>query len=216
MKSRHSIFTIAVLLGFFLVGGCATAPAVSNKNTDQISGVTKMVLVSPIVECIDANTGNPSTLDEQTEIEVKASLVNGFRSEFAKKNVVLSEVSEIVEIDTGLNDDLGGIYRTIKQNSFSLDAGQKERLSWITSKTGASHLLFSRCRLHKGPKGFWDPFSGAITSDSSRIVLECHLYDIQDERVAWTRAIQDRASPNKGPLSISNMLPVVIETLELK
>jgi len=216
MKTHHTRVTTAVLLGAFLAGGCATTPVVPTQSTERISGVTKLVLAPPMVEYIDANTGNHLPQDERTDPEVRSVLVTGFRSELAKKQVAMTEVSEILDVNVTLTEDLGLIYRTIKQHSAPLETAQQEHLSWLAAKTGSSHLMFCRCRLHIGPGGFWDPFTGAIASNSSRVVLECHLYDLQNKRVVWTSAAQVRASPSKGRTRIATMVPLVLETLEFK
>ena len=216
LKTYRIKISMAVLACTILIGGCSTTPVVSKRKPDNISGITKMIVVPPIVECIDANNGNPTSLDENTGNEVRLALETGFRSELAKKQVEFFEMTDLIDVDARLEEDLDGFYRRIKLHSSPIDTHQQDRLSRLTEKTGASHLMFCRCRLHTGPGGYWNPMSGAIASGSSRIVLECHLYDVQNKRVAWTNASQTRASPSEAKSNISGMVPLILETMEVK
>jgi len=215
MKGHRTKVAIALLVGGFLVEGCATRPAVSSRNTERIAGMKRVVLAPPIVEYIDVESGKSRTLDETGGPEVQSALIAGFRSELAAKQVAVLEVSDIPDGPI-LAEDLGGIYRTLRRDSSLLDAVQRERLSCFAATTETSHVMFCRCRSYVGPGRSWDPFSGAITSGSSRTVLECHLYSIPDEKIVWNGAAQIRASPSSGDSSIATMIALAVESLEVE
>jgi hypothetical protein len=217
MKTHYIKTNIAVLAFTLLAAGCATTPVVSQRDPVSVSGVTKIVLASPEVEHIDAATGNRLPRDESACAELRSVLAAEVRSELTAKLVAVLDVSEISHVDPEkFSEDLGYAYRTIKRHSTELDTSQQEQLSWIADTTHASHLLFCRFRLYAGPGGFWDPISGAIASGSSRMVLEGHLYNIHDKKVVWTRSAQIRASPDTGISSISSIVPLVFNTLEVQ
>ena len=218
MNKAHFIrATVAVFVGALITGGCAVTPVVSKRNTDLISGVTRIVLAPPVVECIDVKTSNPLPLDEGAVHDVQSSLVNGFRSELAAKQIVLVEVNEIPDVDiASLSMDLGHTYLTIKRHYSPLDSAQEEQLSWLATMARTSHLMFCRCRFYSGPDGYWGPISGEILLNSSRVVLECHLYDIQNKVVIWTRTAKIKASQNTIASSASTMVSIVLDTLEFE
>ena len=162
-------------------------------------------------------TGNPMSLDEGAFLDVQSSLVNGFRSELAAKQIAMVEVNEIPDVDTAsLSMDLGHTYRTIKRHHSPLDSTQEEQLSRLATMARTSHLMFCRCRFYAGPDGYFEPIFGSVKLNSSRVVLECHLYDIQNKVVIWERAAKIKASQNTFASSISSMVPIVLETLEVE
>jgi hypothetical protein len=218
MMTMQNIRTnISALVLTIIFAGCATTPVVSQRDSGSVSGVTRIVIAPPIVEHIDAATGNILPQDENIIAELRSALSTKVRSELSDKQIATLDLSEIPDADlAALSEDLGHTYRTIKRHSTELDAPQEDQLSWIAATAHASHLLFCRCRLYAGPGGFWDPMSGAIASGSSRIVFESHLYNILDKKVVWTQSAQTRASPDTGISNISTIVPLVFNTLESK
>lgn len=211
---RAGITALAIIL---LATGCATTPVVSQQGRTRVSGVGKIALAPPVVEHIDAQTGNPLSEDESGKSTVLVSLITALRSALATKQVAVLEVTDIPGATVPeVAEDLGRAYSAIRRHSTSLDASLQERLSWIVTKTGTPHVMFCRYRLYSGPGGFWNPMNGAIASGSSRIVLDCHLYHTGDKRVLWTSSAQARASPSAGESSVSSIVPLVLETLEFE
>jgi|GEM_PF-4061710 len=217
MKIHHFRATIAVLSAALLAGGCATTPAVSAPSTNSIPGVTSIVLVPPVIEYIDANTGNFLPHNDTVDNAVQSAVVSGFRSELTARHVTVQELNEIPNVDAKtLSADLSDTYKKIKKQSSILTPSQQEQLSWLGTMTHASHLMFTRCRLHSGPGGYWNPSTGQIASDSSRVVLECHLYDIQNNKAVWTRAAQVSATSSEAGSSIPTLLSSIFNQVEFK
>lgn len=217
MMMQNLRTNISALVFTIIFAGCATVPVVSQRNSGSVSGVTRIVIASPIVEHIDAATGNELPQDANIIAELRSVLTTNVRSELSDKQIATLDFSEIPDADlAALSEGLGHTYLTIKRHSTELDASQQDQLLWIAANTHASHLLFCRCRLYAGPGGFWEPMSGTIASGSSRIVFESHLYNIHDKKVVWTESAQIRASPDTGLSNISTIVPLVFNTLEVK
>jgi hypothetical protein len=210
----HLIMTI--LISTFLSAGCATTPVISQSTTVQISDVERVFLVPPVLEYIDSETGKPIDLNDPADDTLRASLLSGLRSGLEAKHVAVTQGDEFPGLDSRCVDDLGSIYRVIRLPSSLLNADQQECLSTVAATSSATHILFWRCRLFAGPGYSWNPMTGAITSESSRVVLECHLYDIRARRVAWTRATQVRDSTADAQSNISGMIDLLLTTLEVE
>ncbi len=58
-KAMHGM---AVVLAGLAVAGCVSKPAVSRKDVVRVQGVAKLFVAPPVVECMDCETGSPTTL----------------------------------------------------------------------------------------------------------------------------------------------------------
>ena len=207
---------LALLATSFFLGGCATTPVLTRSDIVHISGVKKILLAPPIVECIDSYTNNPIELGNRVGEDTRSSIISEVRSVFASKQIDVFQLRDFPMLDSQSVEELGDIYRLIRIGSFSMTANHQEGLTMIAKTTGASHILFSRCRLYVGPNGYWDPMSGAIASGSSRVVLEALLYSIQDKRIDWSRTSQARTSAKDDGTIVPTMTAKLIATLEVK
>ncbi len=216
-KTSRNIGLAALFLSCSLFcGGCVTAPVVSKDISSQILGVDKIFLATPIVECIDKETGNYKGINNNILDEIRSVLIAELRSGFIKKQIAVSELNKFLTSDSRDIDNLQDIYRVIKLDSSSLSSVQQESLSGISLTTGASHILFCRCRLYADPGGFWNPTDGFMTYGNSRMVVEIHLYSIKEKQVVWKRTSQVRVAPSGGKARISIIIDALLTKLEVK
>jgi hypothetical protein len=104
------------------------------------------------------------------------------------------------------------MYRDIRVQSGEAREEQLQKLREWNASRGASHLLFCRYRIYVGPGAFWDPIGGGIKSNSSRTLLECHLYDLEADKVVWSNAVQSRTGKSGAKSALVEMVPRLFTT----
>jgi hypothetical protein len=211
-------FLRTLLAGSLTAAACASAPVVSQKDSARIAGVHSVFLAPPLVEYIDSATGNRIDKANPAENAVQASLLGELRSGLAAKHVGATQRADFPALEPPVVDGLQDVYRRIRLGSppRAASAPEEDGLSSLAATTGASHVMFCRCRPHVGPGGYWNPITGQMSTDSSRIVLDCHLYDIQERRVVWARSSQIRSPSKDAQSSIPAMTALMLTTLEVR
>lgn len=204
---------LSLLAATNLLAGCATAPViVSKSDVARISEVSKVVLL-PLVDCRDVQSDNPCSLDQGLNESLQASLLTELRKDLTGKHIEVSDLSEYPTLAHKREHDAKELFRITKLDSSQMSGIDQERLSNIAMLSAASHILSVRCRLYVGPGGSWDPNSGAITSSSSRMVLEASMFSVRERKGVWTRMSQARVPPKGSADAIASLVAALLSTI---
>ncbi|EGV16232.1 hypothetical protein [Thiocapsa marina] len=198
--------TACLLLSGLLAAGCASS-AVERAEVQRYSGgIEKLVLMDPWLDIIDSNTGNALPANDPKDAELRTLLLSSLGSELATRPRARSGTSEFTA-NAHPSFDVARMYRDIRVQSGEARDEQLLKLREWNASRGASHLLFCRYRVYVGPGGLWDPTSGVIKSNSSRTLLECHLYDLEADKVTWSHAVQSRTAKNGAKSALAELVP---------
>lgn len=215
-RSYNCCAVLSLLAGILLVGGCSATPAISQRQVQRVTGIRRVFLAPPSVEYIDSKTARRITPRGAKPNQLKASLIDEFQTDLNARHVAVVQQGNLAGLGGQYTANLRSIYQKLRIHSPSMTSDQQQCLLSIAKKTGASHILFSRMIVHVGPRGTWDPiFTGAITSNPSRLVLECQLYDIHAKRVVWTQTSQFRATSSKAKSDSDQMVHMALTTLHV-
>jgi len=206
----------ALLVTILFLGGCATTPVPPQKNIVHVQGVTKILLVQPFVESIDSTSNNKIELNNSIGDKVTSSITSEVHSAFSIKQIDASRIEDLTAHDNQSLEKLEDLYLSIKLHPSSISDNHKASLNRLASSKSASHILLFRCRLYVGPDGFWNPMSGAIASNCSRVVLEGLLYHINEKKIDWSHATQVRTSVKADDTCVPKMTTELLSTLEIK
>ena len=180
----------------------------------QVSGAIERKHTLPILSnvLLEVNNGKLSMTGTDLEIELVASVMLDQDIEDYKLTL---PAKKLLDICKSLPDG-SEISLSLKENQIILKSGKSRfSLAFLSADDDSTHILFSRCKLYVGPGGYWNPINGGIASSSSRIVIDCQLFNINTIKVDWNEISQVRNAPNKAETSITDMISAMLTPLEI-
>jgi len=211
-QSIQYCLTAVLILAGAAHGGCVSSPVESQAPAQPAVHIASLGLLPPLVQIIDASTGNALPADASGDRALRSELLTSLQSELATKPFGAAQVNSVGGEPSLSDSGLTQLYRSSKNNGLRMTDERRKALRALAAPAGATDLLFCRYRMNLGPGGYWDPLSGVIASPSSRAVLECHLYNVHRERSVWRHAAQVRTGKN-GPSAMGDLARAVIGPL---
>lgn len=203
------------LICLVLVTSCASTQVVKKPIDVYVPSSTKIILAPPLIDYVDATTAKTLDFPEEDIDRTKNTLIATILECFSHKGIVIHELKDPSDLWIGQDNSIQKLYALTKMDSTKLSDSDRKILVNLCTAMNCTDLFFMRCRFYVGPGGYWDPiFSGAIGSDTSRVVFDAHLFSIKGNNCTWKQSTQVRTSPDSGSEALKEAVAGLLSTLK--
>lgn len=165
-----------------------------------------LIIMNPLIEFVDVSTGKVGNAATSVRDSIMAKITD--ETKIALDNCKIGFL--VTSQETQISDSIySSLFKRLIIDGHLSDSLKALSFPMLTGEIEPAKVLLARCRLHIGSGGSWDPFSGAITSGSSRIVLDYQLFDLAANQVLWSYSAQER----KPPTDVKRCLKEMVETI---
>ena len=215
------VFTgITLLLTSCLATSCVTtSPKIASREGQEINVVSQkgIIILPPTVRFESIKDESALNPQEYHGGEVEASLISNVSEALRNKSFSVQNSGEVSSQDQEFNT----AYQRIldKRNDLFRPAIDNELSQIITNFGKASkysNVLAIDFKTKIGPRGYWEPMSGGITSGMSYSRIRAALIDTESGIFLWKNEIQLNERPKPGSENLTKAVDVLFQSLKVR
>lgn len=224
-KLSQAFALLAIALSIILLIGCATSSKISHADgnhelasgvmPDQLSIPTRVRVLTPKVVYEDARTEAPLAASAFGGAGLEVALVAKALSALAPKGfaqvVSCADVSDLSEEQMTIAEQAGELSNRLFRAH--PDPRVLALLRGLAEVDQPVAVLAQYVRVKVGPRGTWDPNTGAITSSASSTVFRAALFDCQTGGRLWDNVVLLRRLPDPDNKDYDKVMELLYSTL---
>ncbi len=209
---------IVLLVTLLLFSSCATTSQhISSNSGKEASYIAheKIIIMPPILKYMSIS--NDATLPQTNYKGEEAGvfLVSYSTELLSKKGFSVLDTTALSEKDSKFKTAYNGILGE-RINPFRLSSTPElaDDLKVLAESSDNADILIFMVRVKVGPDGTWNPFNGAITSNSSYTRLKALLVETKNGRSLWKNEVQLREIPDPESSDYKKAVKLLLENLK--
>ncbi len=209
---------IALIIVFLLVTSCATTSRhISSNSGKEVSIIAhKKIIIMPAILRYESISNDAELPQATYKGEEAGAFLVGHSAEILSKegfgvmhaDALSYEDSKYRTAYNRILDERINLFRS------SLSTGLANDLKAFGESLNNANILVILLRVKVGSSGTWDPFSGAITSESSYTRLKAILVETKSGRSLWKNEVQLREIPKPGNPNYKKAVNLLFENLK--